>query len=65
MSFRQLEQVRAKIDEVDKNLVELLKKRQDLVVEAASLKKDIDVSAYSNERQTYVLSHVEDIARSQ
>ncbi len=37
MSFRQLEQVRAKIDEVDKNLVELLKKRQDLVVEAASL----------------------------
>ena len=36
MSFRQLEQVRAKIDEVDKNLVELLKKRQDLVVEAAS-----------------------------
>ena len=65
MSFRQLEQVRAKIDEVDKNLVELLKKRQDLVVEAASLKKDLDVSAYSHERQTYVLSHVEEIARSQ
>ena len=64
MSFRQLEQVRAKIDEVDKNLVELLKKRQDLVVEAASLKKDLDVSAYSHERQTYVLSHVEEIARS-
>ena len=64
MSFKQLEQVRAKIDEVDKNLVELLKKRQDLVVEAASLKKDLDVSAYSHERQTYVLSHVEEIARS-
>ncbi|MBQ2266881.1 MAG: bifunctional chorismate mutase/prephenate dehydrogenase [Succinivibrio sp.] len=64
MSFKQLELVRAKIDEVDKNLVELLKKRQDLVVEAASLKKDLDVSAYSHERQTYVLSHVEEIARS-
>ena len=63
MSAVELEQVRHEIDETDKELIELLKKRQDLVIKAAKCKKDLGVSAFSHEREAFVLDNVERLAR--
>ena len=63
MSFKNLEEVRAKIDETDSKLVSLLKQRYDLVVEVAALKKELDASAYSHERESFVLEHTEKLAK--
>ena len=49
MSAVDLENVRSKIDAIDKEIISLLKRRQDLVIKAGSCKKDLGVSAYSHE----------------
>lgn len=46
MSAVDLENVRSKIDAIDKEIISLLKRRQDLVIKAASCKKALGVSAY-------------------
>ena len=63
MSAKDLEEVRASIDELDQRLVALLKERKEKVAKAASLKKELGLSAYSNERASYVLNHCEELAR--
>lgn len=63
MSAKELEFLRASIDAVDAKLVNLLKERQELVSKAASIKKELGLSAYSNERAAYVVSHCEEKAK--
>lgn len=63
MTAVDLENIRVQINEVDKDLIKLLKKRQDLVIKAASTKKELGVSAYSHERESYVLDNCERLAK--
>ena len=46
MSAVDLENVRSKIDAIDKEIISLLKRRQALVIKAASCKNALGVSAY-------------------
>lgn len=63
MSAVDLENVRSKIDAIDKEIISLLKRRQDLVIKAASYKKALGVSAYSHEREAFVIDNCEKLAR--
>lgn len=63
MSAVDLENVRSKIDAIDKEIISLLKRRQDLVIKAGSCKKDLGVSAYSHEREAFVIDNCEKLAR--
>lgn len=63
MSAVDLENVRSKIDAIDKEIISLLKRRQDLVIKAASCKKALGVSAYSHEREAFVIDNCEKLAR--
>lgn len=63
MSAVDLENVRSKIDAIDKEIISLLKRRQDLVIKAASCKNDLGVSAYSHEREAFVIDNCEKLAR--
>lgn len=63
MSAVDLESVRSKIDAIDKEIISLLKRRQDLVIKAGSCKKDLGVSAYSHEREAFVIDNCEKLAR--
>lgn len=62
MIIKDLEDIRNKIDDNDREIITLLKKRQDLVKQAAVAKKDLGLSAYSQDREAYVLSHCEELA---
>ncbi|MGN0903364.1 MAG: bifunctional chorismate mutase/prephenate dehydrogenase [Succinivibrio sp.] len=61
MSISELEKIRQQIDAKDLELSRLLKERLDLVNLAAAAKQGIDVSAYSLERENYVLNHAEEL----
>ena len=63
MSAVDLENVRSKIDAIDKEIISLLKRRQDLVIKAASCKKALGVSAFSHEREAFVIDNCEKLAR--
>ncbi|NLK85326.1 MAG: bifunctional chorismate mutase/prephenate dehydrogenase [Aeromonadales bacterium] len=62
MIIKDLEDIRNKIDDNDREIITLLKKRQDLVKQAAVAKKNLGLSAYSQDREAYVLSHCEELA---
>lgn len=62
MIIKDLEDIRNKIDDNDREIITLLKKRLDLVKQAAVAKKDLGLSAYSQDREAYVLSHCEELA---
>ncbi len=59
MSIQDLNRIREEIDTLDDELVGLLKKRLSLVEKAASAKKDSALSAYSKEREHYVIDCAE------
>lgn len=62
MIIKDLEDIRNEIDDNDREIITLLKKRQDLVKQAAVAKKNLGLSAYSQDREAYVLSHCEELA---
>ena len=63
MSAVDLENVRSQIDATDKELISRLKRRQNLVIKAASCKKALGVSAFSHEREAFVIDNCEKLAR--
>lgn len=63
MNAKDLEKIREEIDSNDKELVALLEKRISLVKKAATVKKELGASAYSREREAYVVEHTEALAK--
>ncbi|MBQ3679529.1 MAG: bifunctional chorismate mutase/prephenate dehydrogenase [Succinivibrio sp.] len=63
MSAAELEKIREEINDTDRELVRLLKKRFDLVSKATVSKKDYGEQVYSRERETYVVSSAEKYAQ--
>ena len=55
MSAVDLENVRSKIDAIDKEIISLLKRRQDLVIKEASCKKDLVILIHGAYRQMGML----------
>lgn len=62
MSAEELKKIREDINETDRELVRLLKKRFDLVSKATLSKKDFGEQVYSRERENYVVSSAETYA---
>ncbi len=62
MSAVELEKIREEINAADRELVSILKKRLSLVHKAAVSKKDTGESAYSKERESYVIKAAEECA---
>lgn len=58
-----LKQLRKSIDNVDEEILNLLKKRENLVAEACEVKNKIGAAAYSVQREDEILAHVEDYAK--
>ncbi|MGN1280721.1 MAG: bifunctional chorismate mutase/prephenate dehydrogenase [Succinivibrio sp.] len=63
MSAKDLEKIREEIDATDRELVSLLHKRIELVKNAAAVKKELGVSAYSHERESFVIENTESLAK--
>ncbi len=63
MSAVELEKIREEINDTDRELVRLLKKRFDLVSKATVSKKDYGEQVYSRERETYVVTSAEKYAQ--
>jgi len=63
MSAAELEKIREEINDTDRELVRLLKKRFDLVSKATVSKKDYGEQVYSREREIYVVSSAEKYAQ--
>lgn len=62
MSAVELEKIREEINDTDRELIRLLKKRFDLVSKAAVSKKEFGDKVYSREREAYVISSAEKYA---
>ncbi len=58
-----LKQLRCGIDKIDEEILELLKKRENLVAEACEEKNKIGAAAYSVQREDEILEHVEIYAK--
>lgn len=61
-NFKKLEEIRVKIDEVDKDLVSLLVKRANLVTKVKKAKKEGDIHTYSPAREIEIIKRVKELA---
>ena len=52
----ELEKLRKKIDEIDTEILELLNKRADIVLDVAHIKRNENAKFYSPERERQILS---------
>ncbi len=64
MDHKNLVDIRLKLDSLDEQIVDLLKKRLDLVKSACDVKNSLGEGAYSHEREESILSHVESYAKT-
>lgn len=62
---RQLDDVRAKLDSLDRQLVEILARRFEVGHEAARLKRSLGISVHDPEREDRVISQACEWARSE
>jgi len=60
-----LEEARARIDEINKRVVELLAERTAVVDELCALKADTDHTVRDPEREAELLAHVRSVARDE
>ena len=55
---KELERIRAGIDEVDNSMVRLLAKRRQLAIELAGVKKVLDIPIYDRRREQALIDRV-------